>query len=101
MNKFKCALFLLLAVSAIVSFAAGKEKFVSPRTILWTQEVQDEFSKPLLKDEWRDEVLKSVNWDYPGLENAKKAYVAVVDGKEMYAQHYYWDGRYYKSSKEE
>ena len=31
----------------------------------------------------------------------KKAYVAIVDGKNMYAQHYYWDGRYYKSSIEE
>ena len=72
MKMLKCVLSLLLVVSASVSFAAGKEKFVSPRTILWTTEVKDEFSKSVLKNEWRDEVLKSVNWDYPGLEKAKK-----------------------------
>ena len=69
-------LFLFVCLFSSVAFAAGKGKFVSPRTILWTKEVQDEFSKPLLKDEWRNEVLKSVNWDYPGLENAKKLYLA-------------------------
>ena len=69
-------LLLFCCIFSSVVFAAGKEKFVSPRTILWTQEVQDEFSKPLLKDEWRDEVLNSVNWDHPGLENAKKLYSA-------------------------
>ena len=76
MKMLKCVLSLLLVVSASVSFAAGKEKFVSPRTILWTTEVKDEFSKSVLKNEWRDEVLKSVNWDYPGLEKAKKLYLA-------------------------
>ena len=30
----------------------------------------------------------------------KKAVVAIVDGTGMTAQHYYWDGRYYNSSKE-
>lgn len=78
MQKSKSILAVLMCAASLLAFAkpAGKEKFVSPRTILWTTEVKDEFSQPLLKDEWRDEVLKSVNWDYPGLENAKKLYLA-------------------------
>ena len=76
MQKSKFVLATLLCAASIFAFAkpAGKGKFVSPRKILWTTEVKDEFSQPLLKDEWRDEVLKSVNWDYPGLENAKKLF---------------------------
>ena len=55
---------------------SGKKREVRfSADILWTTEVKDEFSKSVLKDEWRDEVLKSVNWDYPGLEKAKKLYL--------------------------
>lgn len=36
----------------------------------------DELDRPVLKDAWRDEVLNSLNWDHPGLENAKKLYFA-------------------------
>lgn len=78
MKKFQILLAAAVVISALGASAkvAKKEKFVSPRTILWTTEVKDEFSKSVLKDEWRDEVLKSVNWDYPGLEKAKKLYLA-------------------------
>jgi len=36
----------------------------------------DELDRPVLKEEWRDEVLSSLNWDYPGLEQAKNFYMA-------------------------
>ena len=34
----------------------------------------DEFDKPVLTEAWRNEVLNAVNWDYPGLEKAKKCF---------------------------
>lgn len=36
----------------------------------------DEFDKPVLKETWRNEVLSAINWDYPGLEKAKKYFFA-------------------------
>ena len=36
----------------------------------------DELDHSVLKDEWRELVLSEINWDYPGLENAKKLYLA-------------------------
>ena len=36
----------------------------------------DELDKSVLKPEWRDMVLDAVNWDHPGLEKAKKLYLA-------------------------
>ena len=36
----------------------------------------DEFDKPVLKEAWRNEVLSSINWDHPGLEKAKKYFLA-------------------------
>ncbi len=36
----------------------------------------DEFDAPVLKDEWREEVLNSLDLNYPGLEKAKKLYLA-------------------------
>ena len=72
----KRAKFLLSAVAAIAVLlpavhaakAPKSGRIKTPTRILWEKEVQDEFSKPLLKDEWRDVVLNAVNWDFPGLE---------------------------------
>ena len=36
----------------------------------------DELDLPVLKESWREEVLNSINWDYPGLEKAKKLFLA-------------------------
>ncbi|MBE6364072.1 MAG: hypothetical protein E7054_10515 [Lentisphaerae bacterium] len=80
----KRAKFLLSAVAAIAVLlpavhaakAPKSGRIKTPTRILWEKEVQDEFSKPLLKDEWRDVVLNAVNWDFPGLEAAKKLYLA-------------------------
>ena len=36
----------------------------------------DELDKPVLKEAWREEVLSSIDWDHPGLEQAKKLYAA-------------------------
>ena len=36
----------------------------------------DELDRSVLKDEWRDLVLSEINWDYPGLESAKKCFLA-------------------------
>ncbi|MBE6390648.1 MAG: hypothetical protein E7042_00375 [Lentisphaerae bacterium] len=36
----------------------------------------DELDRSVLKDEWRDLVLSEINWDYPGLESARKCFLA-------------------------
>ena len=36
----------------------------------------DELDSPVLKEAWREEVLSSLDWSYPGLEQAKKLYTA-------------------------
>lgn len=36
----------------------------------------DEYDSPVLKDEWRNEVLEAVNWDHPGLEEGKKLFLS-------------------------
>ena len=69
-------LLLLCSVFSLVSFAAPANNPKTPPAIRWTTAADDEFSRPLLKDAWRDEVLKAVNWDCPGLEEAKKLYLS-------------------------
>ena len=36
----------------------------------------DELDGSVLKDEWRELVISEINWDYPGLESAKKRFLA-------------------------
>ena len=80
----KRAKFLLTAAVAIAALLSTVQAAIAPKSgriktptkILWEKEVQDEFSKSVLKDEWRDIVLNAVNWDFPGLERAKKFYVS-------------------------
>ncbi|MBE6390650.1 MAG: hypothetical protein E7042_00385 [Lentisphaerae bacterium] len=57
MMFLKKALFLLTAIFCIAVFA-------------------DEFVSPVLREEWREEVLKSLDLDFPGLEKVKALYLA-------------------------
>ncbi|MBR7107693.1 MAG: alginate lyase family protein [Lentisphaeria bacterium] len=41
-----------------------------------TAATADELDSPILKEEWRNLVLNEINWDYPGLEQGKKLFLA-------------------------
>ncbi|MBR7107692.1 MAG: alginate lyase family protein [Lentisphaeria bacterium] len=76
MKRFLLTLFCgTLTISAFTA-PVKKNIIPVPNKILWQTPADDEFSRPLLKPEWRDLVLAAVNWDHPGLEKAKKLYSA-------------------------